>query len=153
MSGEDVKPVHIVEDQDTGDRFLVFGTDKGMRLDIRYEGETLWMTQAQIAELFGRDQSVISRHIKSIFEEDQLDMGRLVVMDDAKRLLDQQLASLGRTVLKSGGRVKSDAAKRAAHHEYKKYNEARKIVRQQEADKKIATLAAEAKKLPRTKRT
>jgi hypothetical protein len=68
----DNEPVHLVEDE-TGDRFLVYGTDNGLRLDIRYEGETLWMTQAQIAELFGRDVSTISRHIANVFEEGELD--------------------------------------------------------------------------------
>ena len=57
MTDTDNEPVHLVEDRETGDRFLVYGTDKGLRLDIRYEGETLWMTQAQIGELFGRDVS------------------------------------------------------------------------------------------------
>jgi hypothetical protein len=37
------------------------------------EGETLWLTQAQIAELFGRDISVISRHISNIFSDGELD--------------------------------------------------------------------------------
>ncbi len=67
------EPIHLIEDEDTGDRFLVYGTDQGMRLDIRFEGETLWMTQAQIADLFGRDVSTISRHISNIFEEGELD--------------------------------------------------------------------------------
>jgi hypothetical protein len=68
-SGE---PVVLQEDATTGARFLVYGTDKGLRLDIRYEGESLWMTQAQIADLFGRDVSVISRHSKNIVEEGEL---------------------------------------------------------------------------------
>ncbi len=72
MSNNDAEPVHLVEDEATGDRFLVYGTEKGLRLDIRYEGETLWMTQAQIGQLFGRDISTISRHIANIFEEGEL---------------------------------------------------------------------------------
>jgi hypothetical protein len=48
------------------DRFLIYGTEKSIRIDIRYQGDTLWMTQAQIAELFGRDVSVISRHIANV---------------------------------------------------------------------------------------
>lgn len=63
----------LQEDERTGDRFLIYGTDKGTRLDIRYVGESLWMTQAQIAELFGRDVSVISRHISNILEEGELE--------------------------------------------------------------------------------
>lgn len=68
----DLEPVVLHEDEKTGDRFLVYGTDKGLRLDIRYAGETLWMTQSQIAELFGRDVSVISRHIANVIETGEL---------------------------------------------------------------------------------
>jgi len=67
------EPVLLQEDAKTGDRFLIYGTEKGTRLDIRYVGESLWMTQAQIADLFGRDVSVISRHIANIFEEGELE--------------------------------------------------------------------------------
>jgi len=66
-------PIHLEQDEATGDRFLVYGSGSGMRLDIRFEGETLWMTQAQIADLFGRDVATISRHISSIFDEGELD--------------------------------------------------------------------------------
>jgi hypothetical protein len=70
---DEIGPIHLVEDEKTGDRFLVYGTDKGAQLDIRFEGETLWMTQAQIADLFGRDRSVVTKHIQNIFEEGELD--------------------------------------------------------------------------------
>lgn len=73
MTDKDQEPVVLHEDERTGDRFLVYGTEKGARLDIRYEGETLWMTQSQISELFGRDVSTVSRHIGNIFEEGELD--------------------------------------------------------------------------------
>ena len=73
MAETDNEPIHLIEDADTGDRFLVYGTEKGMRLDIRFEGETLWLSQAQIGQLFGRDTSTISRHINNIIEEGELD--------------------------------------------------------------------------------
>ena len=47
--------------------------DGKVKVDCRLEGETVWLTQAQIASLFGRDVSVISRHIKNIFSEGELD--------------------------------------------------------------------------------
>ena len=337
------EPVHLVEDAETGDRFLVYGTDKGLKLDIRYEGETLWMTQAQIATLFGRDQSVISRHINNIIEdgelpeeenmqkmhisaisrratiysldviisvgyrvsstqatmfrrwatgilvqfakkgfvvdsqrlkapenvdriaelreiirdirsdeanmyrelkhicamcqdyngstktardfyqqtqakfvyavtsqtpseviatranhqaenmglqtwahdnirksdatisknylteteirelnrlttilldifEDQLDLGRLIVMQDARTLLDQQMQSLNRVVLRTGGSVRASTAKRRAEDEYAKFDDARKKARHLEADRNIAALTKEAKNLPKTRK-
>ena len=66
-------PVRLVEEADTGARFLVYGTERGVRIELRYEGEALWMTQAQMAQLFGRDVSVVSRHIANILEEGELD--------------------------------------------------------------------------------
>jgi len=47
--------------------------DGNVKIDCRFEGDTFWLTQAQIAELYGRDISGISRHIKNIFEEAELD--------------------------------------------------------------------------------
>lgn len=342
MDSEKDEPVHLVEDAETGDRFLVYATEKGLRLDIRYEGENLWMTQAQIAELFGRDRSSITKHINNIVEEgeldgatsvqklhkshgrpatlysldmvisvgyrvssaqatvfrrwatsvlvqfarkgfvvdaprlkqsentdrvaelreiirdirsdeanvyrelrricamcqdydgsteaarefyqrtqaklvyavtsntpaeivarradhrvenmglqswpndnirkldvvvsknylaerevkelnrlttilldifeDQLDLGRLIVMQDAQTLLDQQLNQLGRTVLRHGGSVKAADAKRIAEGQYEKFDRSRKLERQKDADRLIADLASEAKKLPKTPR-
>lgn len=73
MSNEQDEPIRLVEDEETGDRFLVYSTDKGLRIDIRFEGATLWMTQAQIGQLFGRDVSSVSRHIAKILEEGELD--------------------------------------------------------------------------------
>lgn len=73
MADDDQGPIHLVEDEETGDRFLVYDTSLGMRLDIKFEGDSLWMTQAQIAQLFGRDVGTVSRHIKNIFEEEELD--------------------------------------------------------------------------------
>lgn len=349
MTDDENEPVHLVEDAETGGRFLIYGTDKGLRLDIRYEGETFWMTQAQIAQLFGVDRSVITKHIANVYAEgeldaeatsakiaqvrqegsrkverqiehynldavisvgyrvssaqatvfrrwatgilvqfakkgfvvdaprlkqpenadrvaelreiirdirsdeanvyrelrricamcqdydgsteaarefyqrtqaklvyavtsqtpaeivatranhksenmglqawqkdnirktdvtvsknylaeaeirelnrlttilldifeDQLDMGRLVVMQDAQTLLNQQLHQLGRTVLRSGGSVKASDAKRIAETQYEKFDRQRKLERHQEADERIAALAKEAKKLPKSPR-
>lgn len=59
-------------DGETEDRLIVYGTENGVKIDIRYASETLWMTQAQIADLFGRSQPMISRHIANIFEEGEL---------------------------------------------------------------------------------
>jgi hypothetical protein len=342
-------PVELVEDAETGDRFLVYSSAQGLRLDIRFEGETLWMTQAQIATLFGVDRSVVSRHLANVYAEgeleaeatsariaqvrtegsreitrqidhynldavisvgyrvsstqatlfrrwatgilvqyakagfvvdsrrlkqpenadrvaelreiirdirsdeanvyselknicamcrdydpasgaarefyqrtqaklvyavtsrtpseivaeradhragnmgltgwssdnirkldvtvsknyladaelrelnrlttilldifeDQLDLGRLLVMEDARALLDRQLEQLGRVVMRGGGSVSADEARRRAEEEYEKFAEARKIERQREADAAIQELAREAKNLPKGRR-
>ena len=66
-------PVELEEGMEGNGRFLVYADGKGLRIEIRYEGESLWMTQMQIAELFGRDPSVVSRHIANIFSEGELE--------------------------------------------------------------------------------
>lgn len=42
-------------------------------LDVRLEQETVWLTQAQLVDLFERNQSVISRHINNVFKEGELE--------------------------------------------------------------------------------
>lgn len=58
---------------------ILYQTEDGRtRIECRFEGETIWLTQAMMAELFQRDKSVISRHIKNIFEEGELDRNSVV---------------------------------------------------------------------------
>ena len=49
------------------------GNDGESRIDVRFEGETVWLTQAQIAELFGKGRSTIAEHIQNIFNEEELE--------------------------------------------------------------------------------
>lgn len=53
---------------------LIYQTEDGQtKIQTRFENETVWLTQEQIVVLFQRDQSVISRHIKNVFDEGELD--------------------------------------------------------------------------------
>ena len=54
-------------------QIVVYQPNDTMHLDVRLENETVWLTQAQLCVLFQRDVSVISRHIKNIFAEGELD--------------------------------------------------------------------------------
>ena len=56
-------------------QIVVYQPNDMVRLDVRLENETAWLTQAQLCVLFQRDVSVISRHIKNIFAEGELDKG------------------------------------------------------------------------------
>ena len=54
-------------------QFLLYQTEDGRtRLEVRLEAETVWLSLNQMAELFQRDKSVISRHIRNVFEEGEL---------------------------------------------------------------------------------
>lgn len=48
-------------------------SDKEIKLSVHIEQETVWLTMAQLVKLFGRDISVISRHINNIFNEEEVD--------------------------------------------------------------------------------
>ena len=52
--------------------------DNQIRLDVRLENETVWLSLDQMAMLFRRDKSTISRHIKNIFEEGELNVQAVV---------------------------------------------------------------------------
>ena len=53
---------------------IIYQTEDGQtKIQTRFENETVWLTKEQIVALFQRDQSVISRHIKNVFDEGELD--------------------------------------------------------------------------------
>ena len=47
--------------------------DGNIELNVKLENDTVWLTQRQMAELFGRDRTVITRHINNCFKEGELD--------------------------------------------------------------------------------
>ena len=57
--------------EQTGE-IVMYQPDETIRLEVKMDNETVWLTQAQMAELFQRDQSVIARHIKNIYKEGEL---------------------------------------------------------------------------------
>lgn len=58
---------------------VIFKTDDGkISVDARFSEETVWLTLDQMAELFVRDKSTVSRHVKNIFEEGELNRSSVV---------------------------------------------------------------------------
>jgi len=57
-----------------GGQFLVYQTQDGkLKIDVRFEGETVWLTQQQMAELFQTTKQNVSLHIQNIYEERELE--------------------------------------------------------------------------------
>lgn len=52
---------------------LYQNADGSIKIDVRLENETVWLTQDQMATLFGKAKSTINEHIKNVFEEGELD--------------------------------------------------------------------------------
>lgn len=66
------------------------------QIKVRFENETVWLSLNQIAELFGRDKSVISRHLKNIYKESELDYSSTVaknatVQIEGKRNINREI--------------------------------------------------------------
>ena len=50
------------------DSLLLYQSEDGkVKIDVRFEGETVWLSLDQMATLFARDKTTISRHMKNIF--------------------------------------------------------------------------------------
>ena len=69
---------HIVaiapqQPENKGEIVLYQPDDDAIRLEVRIESETVWLTQSQIGILFGRDRTVIGRHIRNIFVEGEME--------------------------------------------------------------------------------
>jgi len=53
-------------------QIIVYEPRADIRLEVKTDGDTVWLTQEQMCRLFGRDQSVIARHIRNVFKEGEL---------------------------------------------------------------------------------
>ncbi len=60
--------------QENKSQIIIYQTEKGeTKLDVRFQDETVWLTQKLMAELFQTSSQNITMHLKNIFEEDELD--------------------------------------------------------------------------------
>lgn len=57
-----------------GGEIIVYETaDGNVRVDVRLDRDTVWLTQEQMSQLFGRERSVITKHVRNVFREGELD--------------------------------------------------------------------------------
>ncbi|MBP5403404.1 MAG: hypothetical protein J6Y36_09630 [Treponema sp.] len=64
---------------DNKSEIIIFKTtDEKISVDVRFEGETVWLTQAQLVDLYGSSKANVSEHIKHIFEEEELEEDSVV---------------------------------------------------------------------------
>ena len=93
---------------------LIYQNSEGsIKIDVRLEEESVWLTQAQICELFQKSKATISEHIKNVFEEGELDASATVrnfrtVQTEGKREVERAIDYYNLDVIISVGyRVKS----------------------------------------------
>ena len=65
--------IYLMKKGESNSEIIIYEGGNGQpRIDVRIEGETVWLTQLQMAELFGKDKRTISEHITNIFQEGEL---------------------------------------------------------------------------------
>ena len=78
---------------------ILYQSDDSTQLEVRIENETVWLSLNQMSDLFGRDKSVISRHIKNVFFEGELESSS-VVAKNATTAIDGKIIRSNSTILK-----------------------------------------------------
>ena len=101
-------------DSNNKSEVIMYQTDDGQtKIEVTFEDETAWLSLKDMTELFQRDKSVISRHIKNIFTEGELDENSTVaffatVQNEGDRTVERNIAYYNLDVIISVGyRVKS----------------------------------------------
>lgn len=69
---------------------IIYKAQEGPELQVRMDGETVWLSQGQMAELFQKDQGTISRHINNVFKE-----GELNIADSTLKQANMQKMHIG----------------------------------------------------------
>jgi hypothetical protein len=97
----------------SGEIIIYQNKEGNIKIDVRLEEETVWLTQGQICDLFQKSKSTISEHIKNVFYEGELDENSTVrnfrtVQTEGTRLVEREIDHYNLDVIISVGyRVKS----------------------------------------------
>lgn len=97
----------------TSDILIYQNTDGNIKIDVRLQEETVWLTQDQMATLFGKARNTITEHIQNVYEEGELEQNRTSrkfrqVRTEGKREVERELDHYNLDVIISVGyRVKS----------------------------------------------
>lgn len=76
-STKDIQIISTQAPNEHGSVILYQTSDGQTRIDVRLEDDTVWLSQAQIADLFGKGRSTITEHINNIFAEGELDENKV----------------------------------------------------------------------------
>ena len=90
-------------------QIIVYEADKDHRIEVKTDGDTVWLTQEQMCQLFGRTQPVIARHVANVFKEGELPKeGFMQILHKSSQVGGRPIAIYNLDVVISVGyRVKS----------------------------------------------
>lgn len=154
-----------------GGEFLFYQAEDGRtRLQVRVQDETVWLSLNQMADLFQRDKSVISRHINNVFGEGELLRERVVanyattaadgktyqveffnldviISVDWIAKLDDFLRLGGRDILTHAGRISHEQEVLKAELEFERFHRAQ-LAQPSQVEKDFDAAVREMKNLP-----
>ena len=107
----------MTKSKEPDNQILIYKSDNGrIKINVRLEDETVWLTQQAIAELFQSSKQNVSYHIKSIYKENELEQGAtvkkyLTVQKEGDREVERMLDYYNLDLIVSVGyRIKSQIA-------------------------------------------
>jgi len=161
----------ISKDLENNSQIILYQTDEGKtRVEVKMDGETVWLTQDQMAELFEKGRSTVAEHILNVFNEGELEeisvcrefrrtgsdgkeyqvkhynldviisVERAMTMNDWIGKLDNFLKLSEKDILTNAGQISAEQAEQIADTEYEKY-------RASESKKMISDFDREIKKI------
>lgn len=109
-------PLQIIEDVATGNRLVVYTTRTGTHVELQFDGEEPWFTQADLASMFGVDVRTVNEHIQRYKEASELDDSTIrdfrIVRQEGSRRVERAIAHYSLDVaFYVGYRVNSDEGK------------------------------------------
>lgn len=110
-------------------QFLLYQTPDGeSQIEVKLQDDTVWLSLDQMAELFQRNKSTISRHIRNVLEDGELDANSVIAnfattASDGIGILDDFLKISRKDILTHAGKISAKLAKEKADKEYDKFKE------------------------------
>lgn len=137
MAGK--KPVRAGEESPASGQMLIYH-DGDRQLQVRLEGETLWMPQRLIADLYQTSVSNVNQHLASIYEDGELAPEAtikkyLIVQTEGSRQVRRTVDHYSLdAILADAGKVSHDLAQEHAHAQFERYEEKRLLEPQEPSD-------------------
>jgi hypothetical protein len=92
-------PLNVIEDAETGNHFVLYTTKTGVELECRFEGESPWFTQRDMARMFGVTVQDISLHVQRFRDDGEIDDSTikdfLIVRTEGSRTVERQIEHYG----------------------------------------------------------
>ncbi|MFV0553766.1 MAG: hypothetical protein ACK5LR_03590 [Mangrovibacterium sp.] len=115
---------------DKGEVVIYQSQNGDIKVDVQFFEETVWLTQEQMSQLFGKAKSTINEHIKNIYTEGELEKAS-TLQKFGNSEFQQKAPNIqlnGRELLTHAGRISHQQALNKSTEEYQRYKEQQKQI-------------------------